>query len=72
VKPRPIYLARPPKPVSEMTEAELDAWADEVLRAFTQANPRLPEDEDRRPGQWRQDRSRPTFLPRGQGGRGEH
>ena len=44
---QPVYLTRPPKPVSEMTEAELDAWADEVIRAFTEANPRLAEDEDR-------------------------
>ena len=44
---RPVYLTRPPKPVSEMTEAELDAWAEEVVRAFTEANPPLAEDKDR-------------------------
>jgi hypothetical protein len=33
--PAPVRLARPPKPVSEMTEAELDAWASEVHQEFT-------------------------------------
>jgi hypothetical protein len=31
---KPLSIARPPKPVSEMTEAELDAWANEVYGAF--------------------------------------
>ena len=33
----PLYLARPPKPVSQMTDAELTAWADEIIRAFAEA-----------------------------------
>jgi hypothetical protein len=38
-----VYLTRPPKPVSEMTEAELDAYAAEFWPAFTEVNPRLAE-----------------------------
>jgi hypothetical protein len=31
---RPVRLARPPKPVSKMTNAELDAWAETVWQEF--------------------------------------
>jgi hypothetical protein len=36
-EPQPVYLTRPPKPVSEMTEAERDADAEAVWRAATEA-----------------------------------
>jgi hypothetical protein len=29
----PLWIAKLPKPVSEMTEAELDAWCDRVIEA---------------------------------------
>jgi hypothetical protein len=29
-----IWVTRPPKPVSEMTDEELDAWANEVIEAI--------------------------------------
>jgi hypothetical protein len=35
--PRPVLLARPPKPVSEMTEAELDDWAEAVYEKAVDA-----------------------------------
>jgi len=44
LEPRPVYLTRPPKPVSEMTDAERRAYAEKVWRAFTKALP--VEDKD--------------------------
>ncbi len=32
-----MYVARPPKPVSEMSDEERDAWAVEVVEAFREA-----------------------------------
>jgi hypothetical protein len=29
----PVWIARPPKPVSEMTDEELEQWADAVIAA---------------------------------------
>jgi hypothetical protein len=40
--PQPVYVTRPPKPVSEMSEDELAEWARQVIEAT-----RLAEDEDR-------------------------
>ena len=34
---QPVLIAKPPKKVSEMTEAELDAWADAVMQALIDA-----------------------------------
>jgi hypothetical protein len=46
-EPRPVYVTRPPKPVSAMTDEERRRYAEQVWRTFTEANPRLAEDEDR-------------------------
>jgi hypothetical protein len=34
----PVHVTRPPKPVSEMTDEELDAYCDEIIEA-TQRRP---------------------------------
>jgi hypothetical protein len=34
----PVHITRPPKPVSEMTDEELDAWVDQVLAATPRPN----------------------------------
>jgi hypothetical protein len=34
---QPLLLTRPPKKVSEMSEAELDAWADQVIEAVARS-----------------------------------
>ena len=38
--PRPIFVARPPKPVSEMTDEERRAYAEKVYKAFAAATGR--------------------------------
>jgi hypothetical protein len=32
-----VYVTRPPKPVSQMSDEELDAWATGVVEAFREA-----------------------------------
>jgi hypothetical protein len=34
---KPLSIAKPPKPVSDMAEAELDGWANEVYDQATKA-----------------------------------
>jgi predicted transcriptional regulator len=34
--PKLVYVGRPPKPVSEMTDKELDAWCDKVIEVTRQ------------------------------------
>jgi hypothetical protein len=35
--PSPVHLYKPSKPVNEMTDAEIDAWANQVYEAFVAA-----------------------------------
>src|SRR5262245_16401810 len=41
-----VYLTRPPKPVGAITDEERRQYAEQVWRAFTEANPRLAKDQD--------------------------
>jgi hypothetical protein len=33
-EPRPVYVTRPPKPISRMTDEERHAWAVEIVKAM--------------------------------------
>jgi hypothetical protein len=45
-EPRPVYLTRPPKPVSAMTEGELQEYAHEVWTTFMRAEELLDDGSD--------------------------
>lgn len=42
--PRPVWVVKPPKNVSEITDAELDEWAQETYDAFAARENRPIED----------------------------
>lgn len=43
---QPLVLSAPPKPVNEMTDEELSAWADEVVNGMGNQVARLTEPDN--------------------------